>query len=441
MKRTIVLTLLGCLGLAGAVGFLAARTGTETRYLTAPVERGPLRDVVVATGRVDALGSVDVSSQLSGRVVEVAVDFNDVVTAGQLLARLDPEEFEARVREAEADLEVAGAAVRIRQAEVQRAGADIEAVRIMLRSLSARVDSARARLDEVERDLERKRALGAAVSRQALGEAESSRDATAADLRSAQAEVDAQRERILVAEAGLLRAQAELADARARVPKWQAILDLARVALERTSIRAPIDGVVIGRRVEAGQTVAASLEAPTLFTIAHELADIVVHVRVDETDIGRIDDGQQALFTVDSHPERVFAGRVTQIRKMPERQSGIVTYTVVVGASNPDRDLLPGMTALVRVVVLQTDEVLKIPNAALRYRPDGDSTLTTTDTASQVFVLGEAGQPRALAIQTGVSDAAYTELVSGDLEEGSSLVVGSVAAVEGQGVLGLRLGF
>ena len=181
MKRTIVLTLLGCLGLAGAVGFLAARTGTETRYLTAPVERGPLRDVVVATGRVDALGSVDVSSQLSGRVVEVAVDFNDVVTAGQLLARLDPEEFEARVREAEADLEVAGAAVRIRQAEVQRAGADIEAVRIMLRSLSARVDSARARLDEVERDLERKRALGAAVSRQALGEAESSRDATADD--------------------------------------------------------------------------------------------------------------------------------------------------------------------------------------------------------------------------------------------------------------------
>jgi len=305
---------------AAAAYFWAARENTQApSYRLARIERGPLSATVAASGTLNPVTSVQVGTQISGQVKELFVDFNSPVRAGQLIARIDPETFQYRVRQNEADLEAA-------------------------RSSAARTQVS---LANAQRDLARTREL---VEREFV---------SPADLDRAQAQFDL--------------AKAELGNAQAVVAQRAAQLASARVDLGRTEIRAPVDGVVIKRSVDVGQTVAASLQAPELFVIARDLRDMQVETSIDEADVGRIRVGQRATFTVDAFPGRTFAGEVRQVRKSAQTVQNVVTYTVLVSAANPDGQLMPGMTANVRIVTDTRESVLKIANAALRFRPPGES--------------------------------------------------------------------
>ena len=305
--------------------------GDAPKFKLSKAESGPLTAVVSATGTLNPVVSVQVGSQVSGQIKEILVDFNSPVKENQLIARIDPETFQYRVRQAEADLEAARAAVGVQQAEVLRA---------------------KANLSEFQRDYERKKLL---VEKNFLSSAE--RD-------KAQSVYDAGR-------AGLQVAESQAKNGEAQVRQRQAQLSQARIDLERTSIKAPVDGVVVKRSIEPGQTVAASLQAPELFVIARNLTDMQVETSIDEADVGRIQTGQKATFTVDAFAGRAFSGEVKQVRKAATVVSNVVTYTVVVSAANPDLNLLPGMTANVRIVTAQKEKTLKVPNSALRFRPPG----------------------------------------------------------------------
>lgn len=288
-------------------------------YRFAKVERGPLTATVAASGTLNPVTSVQVGTQVSGQIKELFVDFNSPVKAGQLIARIDPETFQYRVRQNEADLEAARAAAGRTQVSLANA----------------------------QRDLARTKEL---VAREFV---------SPADLDRAQAQFDL--------------AKAEVNSAQAVVAQRSAQLASAKVDLARTEIRAPVDGVVIKRSVDVGQTVAASLQAPELFVIARDLRDMQVETSIDEADVGRMRVGQRATFTVDAFPGRTFAGEVRQVRKSAQTVQNVVTYTVLVSAANPDGQLMPGMTANVRIVTDTRESVLKIANAALRFRPPGES--------------------------------------------------------------------
>ena len=418
-------------------------------YLTAPVERGRVETTITATGSVKAVITVEVGSQLSGQIDKLFVDFNDEVRRRDPIAQLDQSVFLAKQQEAEAALQAAKTQVLVAEAAVEQmrsALATAQAEVDVLQAKAARADSAMA---AAQRDLDRTKALrttGVSSERQ-LDQALAARDAAAADQREAQAQNGVHAEQIKTAAAELKKADAALANAQAIVLQKQAELSQARVELDRTVIRSPIDGTVIGRKVDRGQTVAASLKAPTLFTIAQDLREMDVHAKVDEADIGRIRLGQNATFTVDAFPQRQFTARVTQIRRAPETEKNVVTYTVVLAAPNPHLLLLPGMTALIHIVVDESDNVLKVPNAALRFQPrqkDEPAVAALPEAggpSATVWVLNGDGAPHPLPVRLGLGDATMTAVLSGPLREGQKVVVGTAATTEGRGPFGFRLGF
>jgi HlyD family secretion protein len=297
----------------------AGRKDDALKFRTARIEKGPITATVSSTGTVNPVTSVQVGSQVSGQIKELFVDFNSPVKQGMLIARIDPETFQYRVRQAEADLEAARSAVG--RAEVARINA--------------------------ERDLKRSKEL---VARNFVSPAELDRAQSTYDL-----------------------AAAELKTANAVVQQRNAALASSRVDLSRTEIRAPVDGVVIKRTVDVGQTVAASLQAPELFVIAKDLRDMQVETSIDEADVGRIRVGQRASFTVDAFPGRPFAGEVKTVRKAALNVQNVVTYIAIISANNDRGELLPGMTANVRITTDSRESVLKAPNSALRFRPPGEA--------------------------------------------------------------------
>jgi HlyD family secretion protein len=409
----------------------------RTSYLTAPVERGDVSTTLSATGSLRALVTVQVGSQLSGQIAALLVDFNSDVTERQALAQLDPSTFESEVRAAEAGLEVARAEVLKQHAELKTAASEFASARHSLKVAHAHVGSAQARLTEAERDLKRKRALAETevLAQAHADQATTAYQSAAADLQAAKAQVEVAREAVVAAEAQQALADANLLHAQATERQQAAELDQARIDLERTVISAPIDGVVIGRNVDRGQTVAASLEAPTLFELAQDLREMEVHANIDEADIGRIRLGQQATFTVDAYPNRAFSGSVTQIRKAPQLIQNVVTYTVVLSTQNPDLALLPGMTALVTVVVDEAKDVLKVPNAALRFRPSGD-TIADTATAAEaggagggavVWIRGDSEEPLPVQVALGRSNESATEVIDDSLRVGQKVIVGTAS--------------
>ncbi len=441
-----------------ALSFLAAiiyvaSPGDSTHYLTAPVQRGDIVSTVMATGTITPVGQVNVSSQLSGRIAEVLVDFNDAVVQGQVLARLDPEGFHAAVRQAEAAVDIAQAGLLMQQAALSKAESGLETARATRRVGTAETDSVRAQREEAERELARVRALAeeAIVSGSALDRAEAQAATASAMLRAAETQELVGDAATAGAEAEVQMAVARLQNAVAEVKRSEAVLDRTRVDLERSTIRSPIDGVVIGRNIDQGQTVAASLEAPVLFTLARDLRDTEVIAQVDQADIGQVAVGQTASFTVDAYPEQEFTGTIKQIRKSPMIVQNVVTYSVVIGAKNPHQQLLPGMTALLRITVAEVRDVLKISNAALRYRPvdniagpveaaaaAGELELPSQGYPAIVWSLQNARlEPRIIGI--GPGSAAESVILSGDLDEGELLVVGAEAAADRR--LGIRLGF
>lgn len=313
------------------------RQADAPAYRTAKVERGPITATVSSTGTLNAVTSVQVGTQVSGQILQLFVDFNSPVKQGELIARIDPETFTYRVRQAEADLE------------------------------SARSSVGRNQVAQViaDRDLKRTKELVARnfVSPAELDRAQSTFDLAAAEVRTAQAVVQ---QRV-------------------------AQVATARVDLSRTEIRAPVDGVVIKRTVDVGQTVAASLQAPELFVIAKDLRDMQVDTSIDEADIGRIKIALRATFTVDAFPGRQFAGEVRSVRKAAQSVQNVVTYIAIISANNERGELLPGMTANVRIVTDTRDSVLKVPNAAFRFRPAGEGAAAKTEEKSKTTQGVDAG--------------------------------------------------
>lgn len=378
----------------------------QQRYKLAQVETGALTATVAATGTLNPVVSVQVGSQVSGQIKEIFADFNSEVQARQLIARIDPETFEYKVRQAAADLEAATAAALTQRADIMR----VEAI-----------------LRDAERDYVRKKNL---VEKKFISPAELDKAESVFDTARAQLEV--------------ARAQAQ--NGAAVVKQRMAQLAQARVDLGRTEIRSPVNGIVVKRSVDAGQTVAASLQAPELFVIARNLTDMQVETSIDEADVGRIQLGQQATFTVDAFPGRHFEGKVMQIRKAAKVESNVVTYTVVISAANGDLSLLPGMTANVRIVTARKDRVLKVANAALRYRPSGAgdekpaaATAAAPGSGGRLWVVGHDGKPKSIAVRLGLSDGTATEIVGGEIGMGAEVIVG-VASSAGKPVSpGLRM--
>lgn len=356
--------LLALLGLAVIVGatlafFYTGDAAPKPQYRLARLERGAIVSAVTASGTAQALVTVQVGSQLSGRIKELLVDFNDRVKKGQVIARLDVDHLTARLQQAEADHKAAVAMLAMQTAQQEKARHDVALA-------EAQLQRVKAALVEAKREVVRKSRL---ATRGFGARADAEKAGTA--LRQAEADIAASEAQLAGAGASLKVAAAQVASAEATVTQRQASVRLVKVDLERSEIRSPIDGVVVERSVDVGQTVAASLQAPTLFTIAQDLRRLEIHASVDEADVGRIAVGQSASFTVAAFPNRTFDGKVKQIRLAPKEEQNVVTYTVVISASNPDNLLLPGMTANIRIISERRKAALKVPNAALRYRPPG----------------------------------------------------------------------
>src|SRR5262245_51408770 len=376
MKRVVSLVVVAALAGAGVWAYFYAQSrGSAPRYRLAAVERGPLVATVSASGNLNAVTTVQVGSQISGQIKDLLVDFNSPVRRDQVIARIDPETFEAKVGQARAELDSTRAAVTNQQAQVERARADVENARAALVEGQAQTAKGRVAVLDARRDLDRKNELfrRELIARSELDTAQAAFDAAAAQVDSTRAKELALAAAIKSAEAQLRVAEAALESSRAQVKQREAALKQAQVDLDRTVIRAPVDGVVVSRAVDVGQTVAASLQAPTLFTIAQDLTKMQVETSVDEADIGRIKVEDRANFTVDAFPGETFSGAVTQIRKAALIVQNVVTYTVVIAVDNPGGRLLPGMTANVKLVVAEKPSVLKVANAALRFRPAGDT--------------------------------------------------------------------
>lgn len=345
-----------------------------TTYLTDEVRQGDLVILVNTTGSLQPTDEVEVGAEVSGIIREVLVDFNDPVTEGQLLARLDTDELEASVVQAEASLASAEASL----AEAQ-----------------ATAEEALSRLNRTRRLVQQN-------------------NASAATLETQQASYN--------------RAVAGVARAEAGVMQADAALDSARSRMDDAQILSPIDGFVLNRLIEPGVTVASSLSAPHLFTIAHDLTQMELVVDVDEADIGSVEEGQNASFTVDAYPGRQFSGVITQVRNAPTETSGVVTYETILTVANPDRALRPGMTAAADIVVAREADTLLVPNAALRFTPpDQPSGGFMTDRAGatrQVWVVGANGDVAPHEVVTGRSDGSLTAVTSDTLAPGDRVAIG-----------------
>jgi HlyD family secretion protein len=392
-----------------AASFLLKRDKAETmEFKTQPVSRGDIIIKVSATGNLEPTNQVDVGSELSGIIETVEVDHNDQVTVDQVLARLDTDKLEAQVLQSKAALESA-------RAQVLQAQATLKETRLELQRLKKAYELSGGKVPS-------------------------------------QYDLDA-------AEAALARAQADEASAKAQVVKAQATLKVEETDLAKTVIRSPINGIVLARDVEPGQTVAASLQAPVLFTLAEDLTQMELHVDVDEADVGKVKEGQEAVFTVDAYPEETFPARITQVRYSSQDTDGVVTYETVLKVDNSKLLLRPGMTATAEITVQKVADVILVPNAALRFtppvrndirkkkrsdggtvmgklmprppRPQKKSSNNHLDTKGtiinrHVWTLNN-GHLVPIPVKTGATDGIATEILEGDITPGMELVVAVVS--------------
>lgn len=386
MKRILIYILILLIVVCGGLYLYKLRANVEEQnYKTAMVERGDLTQSVKASGTIQPTNKVEVGSQVSGRVIKLYVDFNSQVTKGQLIAQIDPAPYEARVSQDKAAL--------------QKSLADIEQVGV--------------RIKLAEKELKRTRGLEEEgfASQQALDNAMSNLN--------------------------VLKAQLKLA--RAVTEQAKAALRLSETDLDYTQIKSPVDGIVVARLVNEGQTVVASLSVQSIYLIATDLTQIQVEAAVPEADIGRVKDGQPVTFSVDSFPDESFTGTVSQVRISAMTVQNVVTYPVIILADNPDGKLYPGMTANVSIEVARHEAVLNVPNAALRFKPiskdddkesDKDKSKEEKETKDdevpkgpQVWIISTEGL-KAVTVETGITDGSHTEITGGSLKEKQEVVVG-----------------
>jgi len=415
---------LSCAGLAGAgVASWTWFSGpTAPAYTVVSVRRGNLATTISATGKVQAVTTVQVGTQVSGTVSELHADFNDHVKAGQVIARLDPSQIEAQLQQAKANLAAAQAGVG-----TVRSNSDSQASAVL--ASKANVDRAASVLLEADRAYKNTVALvkeGVMAARQV-----EILEAARAQAAAQKAQSDAQYDQA-VAQAQASKSQLDQALAQATQSK--ASVDVAAVNLERTIIRAPIDGVVVSRNVDVGQTVAASLQAPTLFLIAQDLTKMQVLADVDEADVGQLSPDSKVSFTVDAFPTETFQGRISQIRLSPNVVQNVVTYTAVISVANPKLQLRPGMTATVTATVAEKRDVLVVPNAALRFRPEASKVPAVMPAAQATKKGGTRGNGATLykvegtelkpvRVRLGMTDGVSTEVIGAELAEGDRIAV------------------
>jgi HlyD family secretion protein len=386
MKRKLaIISFAAGLPMVAAVGVYARRDHAGPDIATAAVTRGAIVSAIAATGIVEAVTTVEVGSQVTGAIQSLGADFNSVVRKGQVLARLDPSLVQSTVEQARANM--------------ARADADVDRLKVAA--------------DDAERKLGRARDLSV---RQLIPAAE------VEDAAVAKQSADAQ---VRSAEAAASQARASLRQ--------------AQVNLEKTVITSPIDGIVVARSVDVGQTVSASVSAPTLFVIAADMRSMQLKASIDEADLGRIASGQSVSFTVDAYPNDTFRGAVEQVRLNPEVASNVVTYTAIVSAPNPQLKLKPGMTASLTIEVARRDDVLRVPAAALRFRPGAD-VMQVLDGIEPAVTSASAGANqgtvwqfvegtlRPVAVTTGASDGTVTEVAGGALVEGAQVVTRAAVA-------------
>ena len=392
-------------------GYWGLRDGAkENPYVTAPVQKGEITQVVTATGTLQAVVTVQVGSQVSGTISRLNADFNSKVKQGQIVAELDPDKFKASVDQAKANVV----------------------------SAQANVAKAQVAVEDARRTMERNQVLR---KRELIAQSDLDAAATAYDSAVAQLEVN--------------KAQVELA---------KASLEQAAVDLNHTIIRSPVDGIVVSRNVDVGQTVAASLQAPVLFLIANDLSKMQVDTNVSEGDVGNVWADQEANFTVDAYPTRRFQGKVLQVRNAPIMVQNVVTYDAVVGIDNKELLLKPGMTANVEFLVSRKDDALKVPNAALRFRPleerpQAQAAAPAGDTAGQgggnrprggpgqkgggrpregtIYVLRDL-KATPVKVRLGITDGTSTEVIADQLKEGEQVVVAMSSAGQARAAAGRR---
>lgn len=382
-----------------AIAFLVSKkNGNRVRYRSQEVTRGNLTVTVSATGTLEPINKVDVGVEVSGTIEKVLVDFNDHVKAGQVLAELDTSKLRAQVLQAKAAVDAA-------RAKVQRAQADIK------------------------------------LAESKLAQLMKARELTGGRVPSKQ-DIDA-------GEAAAAVARADEASAKADVARAEADLTFNETNLSKAIIRSPISGIVLSRHVEPGQTVAASLQTPVMFTIAEDLTRMELHVDVDEADFGKVKAGQEAAFTVDAYPDRTFRAKVTEVRFSPKTVEGVVTYETLLSVDNPDLTLIPGMTATAKIIVKEVTGALLIPNAALRFTPppirEGEEKKNTgllgallprrprrkpsregteglqKNNQRSVWTLTD-NQPVQVPVTIGDTDGMVTEVLAGEIKEGTSLI-------------------
>jgi HlyD family secretion protein len=374
VRGKVLLAGLGVLGL-GLTGYWYVRpaggAAVVTPWRTVQVDRGPIIATVRATGTLNPVSTVLVGSQLSGQIVEILADYNAQVKAGQVVARLSSDQIRARRDAAAADLAQARSDLSVRKAQADRSRATRARAESTLRDLAAQKERAIAQRADAERNFARQKELFArgVGSQVALDAARTQSEVQAAALNSADAQIASAKAETIGLEADIALAEAQVTTAEAMILQRQAKLTDSEIDLERTQIRSPVDGVVVQRQVELGQTVAASLSTPTLFLIAQDLREIEIYANIDESDVGRLKPGQVATFSVSAFPDRTFQGKLKLVRLGATTIQNVVTYTAVITVSNADMALLPGMTANLQLVTEERRDVLRVPNAALRFRP------------------------------------------------------------------------
>jgi HlyD family secretion protein len=421
-------------GLA-TLAWLDGQSGVQ--YRTAIVTRGDINVTVSATGNPNAVVTVQVGSQVSGNILVLYADFNTKVTKGELIARIDPAPFQTRVNQAQANLDAARATVANSQAVVQQALAGIQTANSSLAAAKANVVKAQALIDDAKVKVERRVVMVAkgADAKEDLETAETTLKAAIADHDALVAQQQTAQDGVKVARAQLNVANSQLVANQAHVKQFTAALQAAEIDLDHTNIKAPVDGVVVSRNVDVGQTVAASLAAPTLFLIAQDLTKMQVDTNVSEADVGRVRVNQPATFTVDAYPGQAFSGRVTSIRKAPINVQNVITYDAVIGVENKDLKLFPGMTANVKILVNQRQNVLMVPNAALRFYPASETSSADAgrraskgaSSEKAVWILDANDKPQRVVITTGESDGRSTEVTGGALKEGDRVIVAALA--------------
>lgn len=447
MKKKVIWIIIALVVVAGAIlGLTVFRNGKDGKieYRTEAVSRGDIEALVVTSGTLNPLETVDIGAQVSGKIVELYADFNSIVTKGQVVAELDQEPLQLKIEQNEANY----------------------------KSRVAALERSKVQLQTAEKAYERAKSL------------------SAKDLISIE-EMDS-------AEANFLNAKSDLVSSEASLAQAKSTLDLSKVDLGYSIIKAPVDGVVITRKVNVGQTLQSSMTAPVLFQVATDLTKMKVECSVDESDIGKVKEGQKVRFSVEAYPNENFNGIVQQVRFSPETVQNVVTYTTIVNVENPGKKLLPGMTATVSIIVGEAKNVLRVPNGALRFtpnlpaeqlqalrkevidrmmaqrqaqggqpgapagapaeggaRPQGQGGAMTFQrqgggegqpgrTRQQmpmIWVLGEEGKLGLVMVRTGVSDTSYTEIVravGAELKEGDITVIGTLSATSSSANRGMN---